>query len=1032
MRAIVLFLVLLVLSIPFSSTVVLASALGDPYRPAASGTFSRVVVSDNMNKKNPLVDRSIPNSNAIIQVELPITPVDPLQLTFANIAFQSCQEQSGKNLCVLSLPPSICSGNLNYQASNFQLDFIIDGTKPSLSSINAQSPTTVISQTTGRPISVISPKKIKLSYQSLTDNPDFAQGDCGSCSGVSSLRIFRGPPSLNKKIGEASFKRAIEDLLSGDPFSACMIPDGLLDIDLNLAVTGEEEVVLYAQACDALNHCSQNLVSTLVMVDNQAPQINSSFQNSAGQETYLYQQNIPFTIEAEMRDVSGIDSASLKLDIVQFNPLGEPLLETDTSSDPHLTTVRWKFVAQSSTPPTSYTITVTDKAGNVAAHTKNLNLGEDKESPKILELRTERVFEGISYMGKTTDGKADIIVDISDDRAGVAPDTVFFDLSQMGFGANDNPDSCSKTSNAKWQCRKSISVLSNEGTFNISVNANDLLGNAVSEKKSTTVVVDLTPPKNAKIIPTLEHPTPTDTNLFAYEVSATDNSPLEIFSTFSSISTGGNVTVRCGKGEPCRITPKNLRALVGEALVDIEVRDLAGNVASTQQQRVNLLQVQDCQQQAITISLGDANTAFNKRVASKVPVEIYFPVHIDGLNRNVQAGDLRIERCDALAGAFTVLTDPQSTYIVGPSKSALLFTKIKAKPGVGSDVEEIPLSCEISASVVLNGKKCAQPLIQNVTGTIHAVDAPIGDIGKSGRDVLDATQSRIDGLDRSIDRYEKRMKYLNLWCNIAETANNIQNAMSVLLSTVQVISCGLYAVPFAQGAAQTLYTGTCMPTQAATKIVDYVLWSKSYIPAGPKVIGVTSKYACMIRKCVLCNLDEVFNVGLGITTEVIARAGIEKKKSSGTITGRDDTGKEVTVEEGTGRSVDTPWWSTGTYEYSPIREGGKPEDIVYYVFHGDQTPGEQLAAKEAGEFSKKVWDLKQPGENDIFKISTARKAAELSAAAKGGDGWTWDPYRSIHYARACSCFNGIIFNMKKERDIYCMYKDCLNPRLGEG
>src|SRR3989338_6575659 len=229
MRFTFLVLILLVLSIPFSSTLALASAIGEPYHPAASGTFSRVVVSDNTNKKNPLVDRSIPNSNAIIQVELPLTPVDPAQLSFANIAFQSCQEQSGKNLCVLSLPPSICSGNLNYQSSNFQLDFIIDGTRPSLSAITAQSATTIISQTTGKPIPVISPKKIQLNYQGLTDTPDFSSGDCGSCSGVSSIRIYRGPPSQNKKVGEASFTHSIEDLLSGDPLT-CTISDGLLDI----------------------------------------------------------------------------------------------------------------------------------------------------------------------------------------------------------------------------------------------------------------------------------------------------------------------------------------------------------------------------------------------------------------------------------------------------------------------------------------------------------------------------------------------------------------------------------------------------------------------------------------------------------------------------------------------------------------------------------------------------------------------------------------------------------------------------------
>lgn len=39
--------------------------------------------------------------------------------------------------------------------------------------------------------------------------------------------------------------------------------------------------------------------------------------------------------------------------------------------------------------------------------------------------------------------------------------------------------------------------------------------------------------------------------------------------------------------------------------------------------------------------------------------------------------------------------------------------------------------------------------------------------------------------------------------------------------------------------------------------------------------------------------------------------------------------------------------------------------------------------------------------------------------------WIYDPYKSIHYAKACMCLPAYIYNLKKDRQIKCMYKTCL-------
>ncbi|MFW6449537.1 MAG: hypothetical protein ACOCZ6_00665 [Nanoarchaeota archaeon] len=43
-----------------------------------------------------------------------------------------------------------------------------------------------------------------------------------------------------------------------------------------------------------------------------------------------------------------------------------------------------------------------------------------------------------------------------------------------------------------------------------------------------------------------------------------------------------------------------------------------------------------------------------------------------------------------------------------------------------------------------------------------------------------------------------------------------------------------------------------------------------------------------------------------------------------------------------------------------------------------------------------------------------------------------DPFKSIHAARSCLCVSGIVYNLKKDKQIKCMYKNCLEENAEEG
>jgi len=46
--------------------------------------------------------------------------------------------------------------------------------------------------------------------------------------------------------------------------------------------------------------------------------------------------------------------------------------------------------------------------------------------------------------------------------------------------------------------------------------------------------------------------------------------------------------------------------------------------------------------------------------------------------------------------------------------------------------------------------------------------------------------------------------------------------------------------------------------------------------------------------------------------------------------------------------------------------------------------------------------------------------------------WMYDPYRSIEYAKICMCAPGYLYNLKKERQIKCLKKTCLEETAKSG
>lgn len=78
----------------------------------------------------------------------------------------------------------------------------------------------------------------------------------------------------------------------------------------------------------------------------------------------------------------------------------------------------------------------------------------------------------------------------------------------------------------------------------------------------------------------------------------------------------------------------------------------------------------------------------------------------------------------------------------------------------------------------------------------------------------------------------------------------------------------------------------------------------------------------------------------------------------------------------------------------------------------------------AGEDSKgkEIWSRSYLGWEEQGKVTSATAS----------DGWLFNPYKSIHYAKSCLCLPAIVYNLKKEKQITCMQRNCITHHVTNG
>ncbi|MDO8741007.1 MAG: hypothetical protein Q7J54_05550 [Candidatus Woesearchaeota archaeon] len=111
------------------------------------------------------------------------------------------------------------------------------------------------------------------------------------------------------------------------------------------------------------------------------------------------------------------------------------------------------------------------------------------------------------------------------------------------------------------------------------------------------------------------------------------------------------------------------------------------------------------------------------------------------------------------------------------------------------------------------------------------------------------------------------------------------------------------------------------------------------------------------------------------------------------------------------------WVNIGLQSVPALKEGGG--DVNVGNQFREQDPVSTRGTSDVTTAFGKIWSGGGAVSNTVnYPVETGQ--------------WLYDPYKSIHYAQACLCLPGYVYNLKKDRQIKCMYRSCIEDAAAQG
>ncbi|MCK4669897.1 MAG: hypothetical protein KAT43_01745 [Nanoarchaeota archaeon] len=1004
---ITLFLIFLIVSLSFCSS--FAFAL--PYSTKYQGLIEEVRITDATNNLHPVVQ-----AGESAQIEVILSPPDltASDVTFTGMQFNSCQnveiEGAQKSKCTLALIPQTCTGVVKYQDVEQLVMFAIDGQKPHITQINVINTNYV----DGKPI--IGKADFTVSYTGITDT-----GECGGCAGVKILKIFRGGFADNQLLGTATFDIPNTNYCT-IPDSQVIISGGNATISPGISEPGK----IYAQVCDSIDHCSQDIVSTDVIIDTKEPYIEDVeiYDQNDGPVNY-FNPNMQYKIKATIRDEYSIDENALTIDLSEFGVTASPVPQI--TDEEYL----WTFQSSSPQPPAYFEISATDKAGNTKVHRKDLALVQDQSTPSLSgahAIHTNHFYAGKSYIGKINNT---LEIEIADSGSGISRNGVIIDLSRLNpaYSIQTFPDSCTLLSDGSYLCEKfNLDTNLNAGTADIKVTITDRSGNQLPVQ-TQTLYIDKTKPVLSSITQNMPLPTAADEGSFGFIVDVIEDNPIRVTADTSAFSDDGISEVVCVSSTNCLFSPADINPLSGQYKITIKVSDIAGNFVE-KDYTFSLYQLAQCNAAGdglVSVTVGTPNPAkLDRRLASYKPFRIYVPLDLIH-DPNIVVGEIFTHSCANVPGISL------GNYQIVDGDPDHPFFLVSASASTGTITDTFPLTCNLSLQLIHGETKCINLEEESFTVNIPLENFPLGDLGQEAQDKVQEVQNRIDHLKKRIKEKEDKLEWIDTWCKIVESIHYLDTAIQSVKAILFGLGCVLSKLPYVSELGKALWSLGCNLGTMVGEWVSVLIWSKHYLPTDEQsmkeIIGMGNKYLCIVYSCKLCNLDEVVKIIAGAAADV-SRVGTSSDASKAEDKGTDDKSKDKpdapATEESSRRDTMSEDWP-GSEEWEDYGEWGDAEDVA-----SDEWVDEEPVVEKKGPSVQYDFSKYKDGYSTATFFQDMSDATELGADYLDTSKYTWDPFKSVHYAKACFCDRGVVFSMRKERQIECIYRDCLKEHFQQG
>ncbi len=803
-----------------------------------------------------------------------------------------------------------------------------------------------------------------------------ADSSCtGKCSGIKEIKLY---------------KYDAANLIETIPINTKECSNGAaISRSASLFNYGNGSTQACVVAYDNIGQAS-SLICDGFIVDSSAPAISSLQILSNGKAvTYVGKNGITADVSVQITDSgTGLNANSVRAGFSQLNPSYASIVYAAATTgggcalSSGINYCTWKSININATSGVSINFYADDNSGNNGSAALAYSFSADTSSPQVTYIGTNHSYGNISYASGLH--KETVKATITESGSGLEKENVKLNFQDIGGATSVAATNCSSSSSTYTCAWDDIDFSAADDSAEKKLWVDSIKDNTGTSAEGITygkVKIDKTAPVISNVYNISSSGIcATSNDALAFYAAVSDNSGIAPSFTVnaSPISSLGDVIGSCvnisSSTWNCSAIIQSLYSTAIETTVNVYAKDFAGNDASAAA-HVTICQLTDTTSppELVSSSVGILipSVGIDRRIVSQTYATVFAPVVLTlQPNSEIISMDVDVGNCTSEhLGA-----DP---YVMNEFSTSP-YVVFKISGDLSAVDSPISIDCKLNLNMRNGNLIYAQPEVESFSVSIPLYNNALGTVDESVQDKIDSIEGEIDSLQKKIDSMSKWTKWLGMICGIVDLLMQINSILQTLKEIIYII---LLLFDWT-GIVEGIWKGICQPLSAFSGFFD-VLWGKL------GVFGTFFRYACLVYTCKLCNFDAW--AGLLINWAGLAAGNeLEERKI-----------KEIDV---------------GGDKFSSATFGN-----AFQATYGALKP-EEIKGGKGGE---KIWDSSKEG-YDSKNIPN-----EFNTIPDTGQ-WLYNPYKSIHYAQWCLCMPGYLYNLKKDIQVKCLYKKCIEESSASG